>query len=102
MWRGRGRLPVVGLALGLLTACSESPLTGTATGVDAATRDAAGEVFVAAIRTKDGVPIGDCTEPTAEELAAMGCPVTRPIAGTACDVPDGVFCRYAIETANGI
>jgi hypothetical protein len=48
------------------------------------------------VRTKNGLPIGDCTEPTAEELAASGCPaVLEP--GAPCTQIEAT-CRSEILT----
>jgi hypothetical protein len=48
--------------------------------------------------TKDGIPIGDCTEPSASELTRDGCPASEAD-GVACDAAqNGDVCRYAIET----
>jgi hypothetical protein len=47
--------------------------------------------------TKAGVPVGDCPDPTPDELAAAGCPTTEPIPESSCDVVDRV-CRYPIKS----
>jgi hypothetical protein len=67
------------------------------------------------IPTKDGVPIGDCRELSADELAALGCPIEPPqplsscdgsIAGCpyelrSCDVP-GTECPYEIRVESSM
>jgi hypothetical protein len=54
------------------------------------------------VPTKNGVPIGDCKEPTPEELMAAGCPPVEPVAGDACDLPEGTSCEYGIVTDYGL
>jgi hypothetical protein len=50
------------------------------------------------IPTKGGIPIGDCKEPTAQSLAAQGCPATQPQPMQACSADqDGKECRYEIR-----
>jgi hypothetical protein len=49
----------------------------------------------------DGVPIGDCREPTDDERTALGCPVSPPEAGTSCDLAPGVTCGYSLSTNRG-
>ncbi|MDB4983057.1 MAG: hypothetical protein JWM82_3809 [Myxococcales bacterium] len=53
------------------------------------------------IPTKDGVPIGDCVEPTPAELAALRCPATEPQQESSCDSSAALRCRFAISTRNG-
>jgi hypothetical protein len=53
------------------------------------------------IPTKDGVPIGDCVEPTPAELAALGCPATAFQQGSSCDRAAALRCRFAISARNG-
>jgi hypothetical protein len=48
--------------------------------------------------TKDGIPVGDCTEPSASELTRDGCPVNASDGGACAATQAGVVCRYAIET----
>jgi hypothetical protein len=50
-----------------------------------------------AIPMKDGVPIGDCVDPTPEQLAATGCPATQPDPSSGCFVDPSVDCRYPIK-----
>jgi hypothetical protein len=50
---------------------------------------------------KDGVPIGDCVEPSAQELQSLGCPVTQPGMQTSCSAPDRTVCRYGISVEDG-
>ena len=50
-----------------------------------------------ALPTKDGIPVGDCTEPTPSQQADAGCSVPQPV-GSPCDV-QGAACRYSIETS---
>ena len=47
--------------------------------------------------TKNGVPIGDCVDPTPAEQMAAGCPVTQPNYNDPCDTPS-LSCRYAVDT----
>jgi hypothetical protein len=53
------------------------------------------------IPTKDGIPIGDCHEPTADQLTALGCPISKPAPMSACTAPVGTVCRYDIDTSLG-
>ena len=46
--------------------------------------------------TKDGVPIGDCRDFSAAELAAMNCPAEPPPDGSLCD-DRSVDCPYPIS-----
>ena len=97
--RTRARLQlVVSVGLGCLgAACSSSALSQAGPdggGGDALTLDGS-------IPTKDGVPIGDCTEPTPAELAALGCPATEFQQGASCDRPAALRCRFAISARNG-
>jgi hypothetical protein len=49
------------------------------------------------LRTKSGVPVGDCVEPT----AAAGCPQTEPEQESPCDGHVGLRCPYPIMTSDG-
>jgi hypothetical protein len=49
----------------------------------------------------DGVPVGDCVDPTPAELASLGCPATNPDALATCDAPASTICRYPIQVASG-
>lgn len=53
------------------------------------------------IPTKNGVPIGDCREPTTAQQTALGCPTTAPAPMSACAAPIGTICRYDIDTSLG-
>jgi hypothetical protein len=46
----------------------------------------------------NGVPIGDCREPTDEERTALGCPESPPEDGASCDLTRGVTCAYSLST----
>jgi len=51
--------------------------------------------------TIDGVPIGDCREPTSETRSA-GCPEEPPMESEVCEAPDGLKqCPYTIEVSEG-
>jgi hypothetical protein len=76
-----------------LPADTGSPGDGGGAG-DASTLDGS-------IPTKDGVPIGDCVEPSPAELAALGCPTTEPQQASSCNLPAELRCRFAISTRNG-
>jgi hypothetical protein len=66
---------------------------------DAASEDAAaGASEPEPIPTKHGIPIGDCKDPTAQSLAAQGCPAMQPQPMQACSADqDGKECRYEIR-----
>lgn len=58
--------------------------------------DVAGSAWT--LPTKDGIPIGDCTEPSASELMRDGCPASESD-GLACALAqEGSECRYSLET----
>jgi hypothetical protein len=110
-----GRAAIFGAfsLLGLVAACS-GRVTEQDVGMGAGGRGvavpagggASGEVNAGdagphIIPTKDGAPIGDCTEPTAAEQAALGCPIEQPVPESHCDAPVGTTCRYAIQVAGG-
>lgn len=79
------RIAIWGLGLGLLIGCG-----GQATGTGSSPQ---GEP----IPRKNGLPIGDCHDPTPADQAWAHCPVEQPEPGSACSVPDAV-CHYAIQT----
>ena|SRR6188768_691061 len=49
----------------------------------------------------NGIPIGDCREPTADEHAALGCPQSPPTEGAPCDFARGASCAYSLSTDRG-
>ena len=49
------------------------------------------------VRMKNGLPIGDCTESTQEELVAEGCPPSLPDPTAPCSEPNKA-CYYEIRT----
>jgi hypothetical protein len=61
----------------------------------------AGGVAGQGVPEKDGAPIGDCVESSAQELESLGCPVTQPDAETLCSLPDRTVCRYGISVEGG-
>src|SRR5262245_25976877 len=61
----------------------------------------AGGTCRAPLSMKSGVPIGDCVEPTADELAAAGCPPVQPEMFDHCD-EDRKLCRYGIDVSGGL
>jgi hypothetical protein len=76
--------------------------SGGAGGGGGAGATAAGETATGGaheIPTKDGLPIGDCTEPTAGELAALGCPAVLEYMAPCTQV--GAVCRSEIRTNEG-
>jgi len=48
--------------------------------------------------TKDGIPIGDCTEPSPSELMRDGCPVSQSNGVACAEAQEGAVCQYAIVT----
>jgi hypothetical protein len=56
----------------------------------------AGSAGAHEIPTKDGLPIGDCTDPTPEELAASGCPPELEYMAPCTEI--GAICRTEIRT----
>ncbi|HET7538789.1 MAG TPA: hypothetical protein VFK05_02925 [Polyangiaceae bacterium] len=46
----------------------------------------------------NGVPIGDCREPTDDERTALGCPRSPPSERAACDLAPGITCAYSLST----
>jgi hypothetical protein len=51
------------------------------------------------VETVDGVPLGDCTVPTAEEQMAAGCPAEAPAEYSACN-PSQVACVYDVSVSD--
>jgi hypothetical protein len=83
---------------GLSSGTAGAPLGGAGGGTAGAPLGGAGGADVPRL---DGVPIGDCREPTDEERVALGCPASPPEAGTSCDLASGVTCGYSLSTDRG-
>jgi len=49
----------------------------------------------------DGVPIGDCREPSDAERTTLGCPAAPPQEGASCNLARGVTCAYSLSTNQG-
>jgi hypothetical protein len=99
------RYALVVLAL-TATACGGVAHGDGSGGVAGATGGAAGgspagDGSARTIPTKNGVPIGDCVDPSASALAAAGCPTAQPPMMSACGAPAGTVCRYEIQTEPG-
>jgi hypothetical protein len=105
-------LSLFGFLLAVVTgglACSHAPLTDSPGAPSADAAGAAGNSGLSgyapvddpSIPTKGGVPVGDCTEPTAEQLTALGCPVSEPAFQSSCDAPASALCRYSITVTPG-
>jgi len=74
-----------------------APITSTA-GSSGAAEEAGAETT---LPTKNGIPVGDCTDPTPEERMSEGCPSREPLSPMeyACDAAhEGVLCRYDVWT----
>jgi len=91
-WRAVLGLTVAG---GLLAACGATERNSRGGGGAAGAPDAPEPMLI------DGVPIGDCREPTSE-TREPGCPAQPPQPQAACEAPNGLkACAYEIEVADG-
>ena len=90
----RWAVDLASLALALVLGCGgENAAQGTVDG------GSMGGALSAdgAIPRKNGVPIGDCVDPSREELTSLSCPLDPPQDSEPCS-DFGKVCRYAIDT----
>jgi hypothetical protein len=52
------------------------------------------------VETVDGIPLGDCREPTADELSEQGCPAAAPEGYAAC-TQSNLSCSYGTSSSAG-